>query len=148
MSLSPAELRQRIEARITAALGSGSPPWRVAGLAYDAFPGADLSDREALSFAVGVPSSTFLDGRQPVGGVAPVRSIVGVRFTSYLRTDAHVADYDRALEREVELVAAVRSTVGDGGPAARIVSVQRLTAGNETTFYGEITLEVFHPYPL
>lgn len=148
MSLAPAALRARIEARIVAALGGGSPPWRVASLAYDAFPGADLSDREALSFAVGVTSTTFLDGRQPVGGVAPARSIVGVRWTSYLRTDAHVADYDRALEREVELVAAVRSTDGDGGPAARLVSSIRQAVGDSTVFLGELTLEVFHPYPI
>lgn len=148
MSLAPATLRARIEARITAALGASSPPWRVATLAYDQFPGADLSDREALSFAVGVPGTVFLDGRQLSGGQAPARTIVGVRFASYLRTDAHVADYDVALGREALLIAAVRGTTGAGGPAARVVSVERRVEGDGTTFVGDVVFEVFHGYPL
>lgn len=149
MSLAPDTLRARIEARITSALGSASPPWRVATLGYDQFPGADLSDREALSFAVGLPSTVFLDeGRQRVGGQHMARTTVGVKFTSYLRTDAHVSDYDLALQREAALVAAVRATVGDGGPAARVVQIERAVVGDGTTFLAGILFECAHGYPL
>ena len=148
MSLSPADLRSRIEARIASVLGGASPPWKVAGLAYDMFPGADLADREALSYAVGLPGTTFVDGRQPSGGQAPARTTVGVRFTSYLRTDAHVADYDVALAREVALIAAVRGTSGTGGPSPRAVQVDREVVGDGTVFVGTVIFEVFHGYPL
>jgi hypothetical protein len=148
MSLAPADLRSRIESRIAAVLGAGSPPWRVAGLVYDLFPGADLSDREALSYAVGLPRTDFIDGRQPSGGQAPARSIVGVKFTSYLRTDAHVADYSVAIGREALLIAAVRGTVGTGGPSTRVVNVTREVLGDGTVFVADVLFEVFHGYPL
>lgn len=148
--LAPVDLRQRIEAQILAQLGqpSSSPRWRVATRAYDGFPGADLSDREALSFVVGLVSTDFLDGRQPIAGVAPARTTVGIRFGSYLRADAHVTDYDVALEREADLVAVVRATAGTGGPAPRIVRVDREIEGDQTLFVGTVLVEVFHGYPL
>jgi hypothetical protein len=150
VSLAPADLRARVQSQILADLGqvSSSPRWRVATLAYDVFPGADLSDREALSFAVGLVSTTFLDGRQPSGGVAPARTTIGVRFSCFLRSDAHVADYDVALAREAELVASIRSAVGAGGPAARLVSIDREVVGDGTLYLAEVRAEVFHPYPL
>jgi len=148
VSLTPADLRDRIEARIDSALGAGSPPWVVAGLAFDMFPGSDLSDREALSYAVGVPSTTFVDGRQPSGGRAPARTTVGVRFSTFLRSDAHVADYSVALTREALLLAALRGTSGAGGPAVRLVSVDRQIVGDGTLFVATILCEVFHAYPV
>ena len=148
MSLAPADLRSRIESRIASVLGGASPPWKVAGLAYDLFPGADMADREALSYAVGLPGTTFLDGRQPSGGQAPARTSVGVKFTSYLRSDAHVADYDVALGREALLIAAVRGTTGTRGPSPRVVQVDREVVGDGTLFVAAVIFEVFHGYPL
>lgn len=148
MFLSPTDVRQRVEARIAAVLGVLTPPWRVAGLAYDAFPGADLSDVEALSYAVGLPESTWQQDRRPVMSASLVITVVGVRFTSQLRSDAHVEDYDLALEREQLLIAAVNATTGNEGPRPRIVSARRSVVGDSTIFLGDYTFEVAHMYPL
>lgn len=148
MSLAPATIRARIQARLAAVLGILSPPWRPSALSYDLFPGADLQDVEALAYAVGLPSTTFLDGRQPSGGQAPARTIVGIKFSSYLRADAHVGDYDVALAREAALVVALGGTTGSGGPAPRVVQVDRQVIGDGTVFLGHVTVEVFHGYPL
>jgi hypothetical protein len=149
VSLAPATLRQRIESGLVAVLGALSPAWRVSTLAYDLFPGADLADREALSFAVGLPSTSFLPGRQQqASGLAAVETVVGVKFTSQLRADASVTDYDTALAREVALINAVLDVVGDRGPTPVVTSVRREITGDGTVFLGTILFDVFHGYPL
>lgn len=149
MSLTPADLRSRIEAQITSALGSASPAWVPSAMAFDAFPGGDLDDQQALAFAVGLPSSDVIGGRTAPGRQVAVSTVVGVRWTYRLRSDTHVADYDAALGQEVELVQAVTATTGDRGPAAELVRIERgIAAEDAELFIGTVMFRVFHQYPL
>lgn len=152
MSLAPATLRQRIEARITSVLGPGvgSPEWNVSALAYDAFPGGDLDDVQALSFAVGVPVTDFDSAsRRQVGRQIAATTIVAVKFAKRLAADGHVGDYDTALGLEATLVAAVTGTTGDRGPAPAVFRVERgLHEADPALFVADVWFRVFHQYPM
>lgn len=149
MSLTPADLRSRIEAQIVSALGSASPAWVVSALAFDAFPGGDLDDRQALAFAVGLPSSDVLAPRPTSGRQVATSTIVGIRFTYRLRADTHVADYDAALVQEVALVQAVSGTTGTRGPAAELVRIERgIAEADHELYIGTLMFRVFHQYPM
>jgi hypothetical protein len=150
VSLHPRDLRQRIEDGLSAVLGALTPAWEVSRLAWDHFPGADPREVEALCFAVGLPSTTFADGDRQRKDVRQAQSStqVGVKFASQLRLDAHVSDYDTALEREVTLVEALRSIAGVHGPAVHFDSVDRSIVGDGTVFLGDVRLTVTHAYPI
>lgn len=141
----PSAIRQLVQNGILERLGAEDPPWQVSLSTWDNFPGADPDQLEALSFAVGLPSSSVAnDGRQR--GQIATSTIVGVRFASKIRADNQVADYDRALDREVRLVSTVRLIVG--GTRAALVSIDRSVVGDGTVFVGDLRFAVFHGYPL
>lgn len=154
MSLSPASLRQAIEGAITAALGPAAAPpvakpQRVASLAYDKFPGADLRNVEAASFAVGLLDTSGLPDRQRrQAGGTPVTTNVGVRFTWLLRSDHHVEDQDDALDREAAIVALVSSTSTADMQRPRFLSVSRRESDSGKLFIGDLKFACVHVYPL
>lgn len=146
MSVGPASLREKIETALIATLGVLSPPWQVSRLAYDSFPGADPDEVEALAFAVGLRGSVAADpGRQSrTVGHVPMATAIGLRFSSKLRADNHVADYGTALGREQLLVvAAAAITV----PLV-IESIDRRVVGDGTLYVGDLQLRTLHLYPL
>jgi hypothetical protein len=112
--VSRAEVRQRIAAAITGALGA---TWRESAYAYDVL-GADGQSVAHLSFAVGVGRSvpTRLDRQRPdVGSMAATP--VFVRFLHRVRGDAQVKDYDAALDAGEQLRTAVLAVDRDPGIA-------------------------------
>jgi hypothetical protein len=152
VSASPANVRQMVEAAILAVLGpdTATPiPSRLSSLAWEAFPGADLRDAEACSFAVGLPGSVALPGRQRgQAGGQPTTSQLGVRWSWSVAADRHVADYDAGLDREALLVRAVTGTPFVGFPRPRFVSATRSLRGDGTLLVGDLLFAVFHTYPL
>lgn len=152
--LSPIDLRQRIEAELVGRLSPNG--WAKSSVLYDLFPGSgDLMDRSGLSFAVGLVRTVPGPGRQPTssGGLAVVTSTIGVRFGVSLATDAGTADYDRALAREMELVAAamgpgVLGSPVTGGPRPVLEGIDRSVDPTGTLYVGDLTFAVLHTYSL
>jgi hypothetical protein len=150
VSLSPTDLRQRIEEGITAVLGSAAVPWAVSRYNYDTFPGPDAKQILDLSFAVGLPSTEFAEADRQRRDVrqAQATTTVGVKFTSQLRADNQVADTDTALEREAALIAVLRTIAGQHGPHVRFDTVARSTVGDGTVHLADLRLTVVHAYPI
>jgi hypothetical protein len=142
--LAPVTLRQHVQNGILAALLAES--WQLARTVYDRFPGDDPANIDALAFAVGLPSSDMLGGRQPTGGQAPANTVVGVKFTYIIRPDYQVGDYDLALERETRLAGVVNGLVGL--PRSYLAGIVRQVVADGTVFVADLRFVVFHGYPL
>lgn len=140
----PHKVRQAIERQLLAILGAQQPAWRVSRFTYDAMPGADTDQIEALAFAVGLPESA-LEGRQTGTRAIKTTTQVGIRFTSRLRADNQVGDYDLGLEREQALLYALR-TLDEG--QVHVESIAREVIGAGTVFLGHVRGFVVHSYPV
>jgi hypothetical protein len=146
-------------ARVLAALGPDATPtpdapWRVSRHPWDVFQSQrDSRQIEHHAFAVGLPSSPPIDGRQRSGGALVCRTSVGIRWAHALRADNASADYDAALVAEAQLVAAIGAQQIPAGTATpnrpfnlRIVSIDRTTTPDGLAFLGDVRAELTHTY--
>ena len=157
MSLSPRELRRRVEEAITGAMGPTSitsPAWLVSRFAWPAFPATgDTRVVSARSYAVGLVSTEVdpraRQARGTDGSDALATSIVSVRYTYALRADSHVADYDAALDGEADLVRAVLTLTPDPQLSIRLLGIQdRSVLADGALYAGDLRFAVLHGYPL
>lgn len=137
----PPALRAAVEAALLGELGTATPPWRVSRLAADLFPGADPSQIERLSFAVGIPATEPLS-RQAKGRIR-ARSEIVVKFTANLRGDNHVADLDQGMAYELLITDALTDTAP---VPITIERIERSVIGDGTIFYGLLRCSALHAY--
>lgn len=145
---SPATIRRTVAAAIKLKLAPAK--WTESTAPYVLFPTTDAQGRVASSsFAVGLTGTVFGEGRQRPGEGAVATTTVNVKFTRPIRATSQVADWDAALDQEVELVRALRTLDGNPNLALRIVEVvSRLSAGEGTVYLGEVKAEITHLYPI
>lgn len=151
MALTPAEIRQRIAARITSALGSVARPWRESGFHYLNFPPKDPSTVLPRSFAVGVRSVQMERARdrqrREVGALATTE--VRVRWSSTVRADGQVDDVDQGMDDGDLLVATVLGTSPTPELEIRFLGfAPYLSYADGTLLVGEVAFQVRHRYPL
>jgi hypothetical protein len=144
MPVAPVTVCSTVRAGLVAALGILSPPWQASMYPYDVFPGPN--PEESLVFAVGLPGTEPNGpGRQSrVAGHVPVRSVVGIKISTFIRADNAIADYDTALTREALFVAAL--TALTGAPLA-LDGITR-TMLRDQIFVADIRMIALHTYPL
>lgn len=149
MALTLSEIRERITDHLTARLGPDG--WQAVPVAFDNFPDELTQHQEALGFTVGVLSSSPIaqDPRQRASRGVVVATVVGVRYASIVRADYQLQDYDRALDAEQALVAAMLATPKDYEMHVRFrESTQRTITGDGSVFVGDVRFEVLHTYGL
>ena len=143
MTLATSDIRRRVADAIRAL-----PGWTESRWTYDLFP-LDTSSLAHHAYAVGVPSSTPVDrDRQRRAGALMVTS-VAVRWLHRVRADRQVADYDDALDAELDLMAAIMALDGVPDLSVRIDSIpSRAITGDGTYLQGDVSLQVMHRYHL
>ncbi len=155
MLLTPSDVRSRIAAAITAAIGSASgldPYWRESPSGWDRME-RDARTRLHLGFAVRVlgtepVASEGRQRREPDGGVYSV-SDVSVRFAHVRRGDDVHDDTDAAYDAHDRLRKAVVGSPGVPGLKVVWVSDDRPPAtGDGAWFVWESRFRVFHHHPL
>lgn len=143
--LSVAELRQRIQSRITGALESQG--WKPSRYIHDLF-GRDTDQITPRAFSVGVLSTTPVGDRQRLGAGTYVSTDISVKFAWRLRGDAQVADYDQALTAEEDLLVAIMGT-SLANLHIQLDSIPtRATAAGGQWFLGELIFRTEHRLPL
>lgn len=105
--MTPRQLWRHVADAIARELRATTHPWHESGYLYDRWPDPEADPRVHLSYAVGVPQSTSVMGRQR--DCLPMQSTVVVAFAVGLAADNEVGSYGAALDREHEMVRAVKS---------------------------------------
>ncbi len=141
-----------VRARIAALAEALTTPsnWTESKWPYGAFPAAEPMGSQQLTFAVGIPSSSFdshietsRGSRGANGGAA--HSDVRIAWLYRIRADAARADYDAALDAEGVLLAALTvSTAHTSGLHISIDGASRALTGDGAYLLGEVRLTAQH----
>jgi len=146
-TLAVSAVRQRIAA-VVEALASPAA-WTESGWPYGAFPAAEPGQDAHLTFAVGVPSTSFATHietsrttRAANGGAA--HTDVRVAWLFALASDGEVSDVDGALDAEQLLITALVGTAHTSGLHVYVEGATRQVVGDGTYLLGEVRLATTH----
>jgi hypothetical protein len=153
--LSARSLRTRVVENLANTLGVGPSAWCLSRHAFEAMDRAatmDAADVAHQSYAVHLPRTVWMRGRQRGGQLSHVATDLHVRWLYRLRVEDHDGDYADALDAEARLLETVMRTPSDpelhvdipeGDGASRRV----LPAPTGPYLLGELHFRVMHPHP-
>lgn len=121
--------------------------WRESRLSYDLIPDQGSRQDHDRRFAVGLPDSTALDGRQR--GEMGVTTTVVIRWSVACKADRQRDAFDQALDQEEQILRVLAALKTADCPVPLMVTdMDRGVHPDGTILVGDITCAVTHRIPL